>query len=278
MAHNYRISFEFFPPKTDKGRNNLINAQQELMSANPEFFSCTYGAGGSTRDNTLETVLAMQKIHPDAAPHLSSIGQEKAELAEILQEYKDAGLSRIVALRGDLPSGMGYASSELPYADDLVAFIREQTGDHFTLEVAAYPEMHPQARSFEDDIAHFKRKIDAGADNGITQYFYNPDAYGFYIDALDKIGCDAPIYPGIMPIMNVANLVRFSKACGADVPRWLLARLEDLKDDDNAVTEYGIDIVTRLCERLLAMGAPGLHFYTMNRSEISLRVLKNLGL
>jgi len=278
MAHSYRISFEFFPPKTDQGRENLINAQKALMSANPEFFSCTYGAGGSTRDNTYETVRAMQQVHPDAAPHLSSIGQEKTELAEIIQQYKDAGLSRIVALRGDLPSGMGYANSELPYADDLVAFIREQTGDHFTLEVAAYPEMHPQARSFEDDIAHFKRKIDAGADNGITQYFYNPDAYGFYIDALQKIGCDAPIYPGIMPIMNVANLVRFSKACGADVPRWLLARLEDVKDDDNAVTEYGIDIVTRLCERLLAMGAPGLHFYTMNRSEISLRVLKNLGL
>ncbi len=278
MAHSYRISFEFFPPKTEKGRENLIKAQTDLMAANPEFFSCTYGAGGSTRDNTYETVLAMQQVHPDAAPHLSSIGQEKAELAEIIQQYKEAGLTRIVALRGDLPSGMGYANSELPYADDLVAFIREQTGDHFTLEVAAYPEMHPQARSFEDDIAHFKRKIDAGADSGITQYFYNPDAYGFYIDALHAIGCDAPVYPGIMPIMNVANLVRFSKACGADIPRWLMSRLEDIKEDDDAVTEYGIDIVTRLCERLLAMGAPGLHFYTMNRSEISLRVLENLGL
>ena len=278
MAHSYRISFEFFPPKTKKGRENLIKAQTDLMAANPEFFSCTYGAGGSTRDNTYETVLAMQQVHPDAAPHLSSIGQEKAELAEIIQQYKEAGLTRIVALRGDLPSGMGYANSELPYADDLVAFIREQTGDHFTLEVAAYPEMHPQARSFEDDIAHFKRKIDAGADSGITQYFYNPDAYGFYIDALHAIGCDAPVYPGIMPIMNVANLVRFSKACGADIPRWLMSRLEDIKEDDDAVTEYGIDIVTRLCERLLAMGAPGLHFYTMNRSEISLRVLENLGL
>lgn len=278
MAHSYRISFEFFPPKTDLGRDNLITAQTALLAADPKFFSCTYGAGGSTRDNTIETVLAMQKVYPDAAPHLSSIGQEKAELAEILQQYKEAGLSRIVALRGDLPSGMGYANSELPYADDLVAFIREQTGDHFTLEVAAYPEMHPQARSFTDDIAHFKRKIDAGADSGITQYFYNPDAYGFYIDALEKIGCDAPVYPGIMPIMNVANLVRFSQACGADVPRWLLARLEDIKDDDQAVTDYGVDIITRLCERLLAMGAPGLHFYTMNRAEISLRVLSNLGL
>lgn len=278
MSHSYRISFEFFPPKTEQGRANLLAAQNQLLAKNPEFFSCTYGAGGSTRDNTMDTILAMQQQHADAAPHLSSIGQEKTELAEILQHYKESGLTRIVALRGDLPSGMGYGQSELAYADDLVAFIREQTGDHFTLEVAAYPEMHPQARSFDDDIAHFKRKIDAGADNGITQYFYNPDAYAFYLEALQKINCDAPIYPGIMPIMNVANLVRFSKACGADIPRWLQARLDDIKDDDQAVVDYGVEVVTRLCERLLAMGAPGLHFYTMNRAEISLRVLDNLGL
>src|SRR5699024_8493010 len=278
MSHSYRISFEFFPAKTEQGRKNLIAAQTALLAKNPEFFSCTYGAGGSTRDNTLETIVAMQKVHSDAAPHLSSIGQEKAEIAEILQQYKDEGLTRIVALRGDLPSGMGLGQSDLAYADDLVAFIREETGDHLTLEVAAYTEMHPQARSFADDIAHFKRKIDAGANNGITQYFYNPDAYAFYIDELAKIGCDAPIYPGIMPIMNLANLLRFSKGCGAEVPRWLEARLNDIKDDDEAVIEYGIDTVTRLCERLLAIGAPGLHFYTMNRSEISLRVLDNLGL
>lgn len=278
MSHSYRISFEFFPTKTEQGRKNLIAAQTALLAKEPEFFSCTYGAGGSTRDNTLETILAMQQVHADAAPHLSSIGQEKEELAEIIQQYKNEGLNRIVALRGDLPSGMGIGQSDIAYADDLVAFIREQTGDHFTLEVAAYPEMHPQARSFADDIAHFKRKIDAGANNGITQYFYNPDAYAFYIDELAKIGCHAPIYPGIMPIMNLANLLRFSKGCGAEVPRWLESKLNDIKDDDDAVVEYGIEVVTRLCERLLAMGAPGLHFYTMNRAEVSLRVLDNLGL
>ncbi|WOA31734.1 methylenetetrahydrofolate reductase [NAD(P)H] [Alloalcanivorax xenomutans] len=273
-----RISFEFFPPKTDEGRTKLLTTQQKLLAKKPAFFSCTFGAGGSTRDNTREMVDKLREQHADTAPHLSCIGQSREEILELVRGYRDSGVRRIVALRGDLPSGMGYAQSEVKYADDLVRLIREETGDHFTLEVAAYPEMHPQARSFEDDIAHFKRKIDAGANSGLTQYFYNADAYGYYMDALRRTGCDAPVYPGIMPILNVANLIRFSGVCGADIPRWLRSKLDDIKDDEQAVKAFGEEVVTRLCERLLAMGAPGLHFYTMNQSQASLRILDNLGL
>jgi methylenetetrahydrofolate reductase (NADH) len=273
-----RISFEFFPPKTDAGKEKLLATQQKLLAKKPEFFSCTFGAGGSTRDNTRDMVNQLREQHGDTAPHLSCIGQSRDEILELVEGYKAAGVTRIVALRGDLPSGMGYAQSELKYADELVQLIREETGDHFTLEVAGYPEMHPQARSFEDDIAHFKRKIDAGANSGLTQYFYNADAYGYYLDALQKIGCDAPVYPGIMPILNVANLVRFSSTCGADIPRWLHSKLNDIKDDDAAVKAFGEEVVTRLCERLLAMGAPGLHFYTMNQAGPNLRILDNLGM
>ncbi|WP_133492783.1 methylenetetrahydrofolate reductase [NAD(P)H] [Alcanivorax sp. 24] len=272
-----RISFEFFPPKTDEGRTKLLTTQQKLLAKKPAFFSCTFGAGGSTRDNTREMVGKLREQHADTAPHLSCIGQSREEILELVRGYRDSGVRRIVALRGDLPSGMGYAQSEVKYADDLVRLIREETGDHFTLEVAAYPEMHPQARSFEDDIAHFKRKVDAGANNGLTQYFYNADAYGYYMDALRRAGCDAPIYPGIMPILNVANLIRFSGVCGADIPRWLRSKLDDIKDDEQAVKAFGEEVVTRLCERLLAMGAPGLHFYTMNQAQASLRILDNLG-
>ncbi|MCU5782194.1 5,10-methylenetetrahydrofolate reductase [Alcanivorax balearicus MACL04] len=273
-----RISFEFFPPKTDEGRTKLLTTQQKLLAKKPAFFSCTFGAGGSTRDNTREMVDKLREQHADTAPHLSCIGQSREEILELVRGYRDSGVRRIVALRGDLPSGMGYAQSEVKYADDLVRLIREETGNHFTLEVAAYPEMHPQARSFEDDIAHFKRKIDAGANSGLTQYFYNADAYGYYMDALRRTGCDAPVYPGIMPILNVANLIRFSGVCGADIPRWLRSKLDDIKDDEQAVKAFGEEVVTRLCERLLAMGAPGLHFYTMNQSQASLRILDNLGL
>lgn len=273
-----RISFEFFPPKTDAGLDKLLSAQQELLVREPEFFSCTFGAGGSTRDNTRRTVSALRKQHADTAPHISCMGQSRAEIIELLDGYQAEGVQRLVVLRGDLPSGMGYAQNELKFADELVALIREHSGDHFTLEVAAYPEKHPQAKSFADDIAHFKRKIDAGANHGITQYFYNADAYGYYMDALRKLGCDAPVYPGIMPILNAANLLRFSANCGADIPRWLVERLHDISDDEAAVKAYGEEVLTRLCERLLAMGAPGLHFYTMNQSATSLSVLANLGL
>lgn len=273
-----RISFEFFPPKTDQGREKLLNVQKKLLVKKPEFFSCTFGAGGSTRDYTRQMVDLLREQHADTAPHLSCIGQSRDEILELVQDYKEKGVTRIVALRGDLPSGMGYAQSEVKYADELVALIRRETGDHFHLEVAAYPENHPQSLSFDDDIAHFKRKIDAGADTGITQYFYNADAYGYYMDALRRSGCEAPVYPGIMPILNVANLFRFSDTCGADIPRWLRGRLTDLRDDETAVKAFGEEVVTRLCERLLAMGAPGLHFYTMNQATPVLRVLDNLGL
>lgn len=273
-----RISFEFFPPKTDKGREKLLINQQALLVKQPEFFSCTFGAGGSTRDNTRRTIRALREQFADSAPHISCMGQTRDEIIELLDGYRDEGVRRLVVLRGDLPSGMGYAENELKYADELVTLIRQHSGDHFTLEVAAYPEKHPQARSFSDDIAHFKRKIDAGADHGLTQYFFNADAYGFYMDELRRIGCDAPVFPGIMPILSAANLLRFSAGCGADVPRWLSERLSDIQDDDAAVKEYGEEVVTRLCERLLALGAPGLHFYTMNQSKPILRILDNLGL
>lgn len=273
-----RISFEFFPPKTEPGLEKLLATQQALLPRQPSFFSCTFGAGGSTRDNTRHTVHGLRRHFDDVAPHISCMGQTKAEVTALLDDYKAQGIRHLVVLRGDLPSGMGYAQNEFRFADELVALIRSHSGRHFTLEVAAYPEKHPQARSFADDIAHFKRKIDAGANHGITQYFYNADAYGFYMDALRKIGCDAPVYPGIMPILNAANLMRFSANCGADIPRWLGERLNDIKDDEAAVHAYGEEVVTRLCERLLALGAPGLHFYTMNQSKTSLRILDNLGL
>ena len=215
----------------------------------------------------------------DTAPHLSCVGQSRDELVELVQRYQEAGITRIVVLRGDLPSGMGAAQSALRYADDLVRLIREISGDHFHLEVAAYPEMHPQARSFTDDIDHFKRKIDAGANSGITQYFFNAEAYGFYMEQLAERGVTAPVVPGIMPITNAANLMRFSDACGADIPRWIRKKLEEyqMAGDDESVKAFGEDVVTHLCERLLAMGAPALHFYTMNQSVPNLRILDNLG-
>lgn len=272
------ISFEFFPPKSDDGLEKLVAVQQKLLKKNPKFFSVTYGAGGSTRDRTWKTVMAVKDAGVDTAPHLSCVGQSRDELVELINQYHEAGITRIVTLRGDLPSGMGAIQSDLRFADDLVRLIREVSGDHFHLEVAAYPEMHPQARSFSDDIDHFKRKIDAGANSGITQYFYNAEAYAAYMDELAKRGVTAPVFPGIMPITNYANLVRFSDGCGADIPRWIRKKLESLQHDDAALKDFGAEVVTRLCERLLAMGAPGLHFYTMNQSVPNLRILDNLGL
>ena len=272
------ISFEFFPPKSDDGLEKLVAVQQKLLKKNTKFFSVTYGAGGSTRDRTWKTVMAVKEAGVDTAPHLSCVGQSREELIELINQYRDAGITRIVTLRGDLPSGMGAIQSDLRFADDLVRLIREVSGDHFHLEVAAYPEMHPQARSFSDDIDHFKRKIDAGANSGITQYFYNAEAYAAYMDELVKRGVTAPVFPGIMPITNYANLVRFSDACGADIPRWIRKKLESLQHDEVALKDFGAEVVTRLCERLLAMGAPGLHFYTMNQSVPNLRILDNLGL
>lgn len=272
------ISFEFFPPKTDEGLEKLLVVQQKLLVKNPTFFSVTYGAGGSTRERTWKTVEAVKATGVDTAPHLSCVGQSREELTELINEYKAAGIKRIVTLRGDLPSGMGADQSDLRYADDLVKLIRDVSGDHFHLEVAAYPEMHPQARSFSDDIDHFKRKIDAGANSGITQYFYNAESYAYYMNELEKRDVTAPVYPGIMPVTNYTNLVRFSDACGADIPRWVRKKLEELQDDDASLKAFGEEVVTRLCERLLAMGAPGLHFYTMNQAAANLKVVENLGL
>ena len=278
MSRKHGISFEFFPPKTAEGLDKLVNVQQKLLKKAPEFFSVTFGAGGSTRDRTWDTVMKVREAGTDTAPHLSCIGQEEEEVTALIHRYREAGITRLVALRGDMPSGMGFAQSSLKYADDLVRLIRAETGDHFTIEVAAYPEMHPQARSFEDDIAHFKRKIDAGANQGITQYFYNADAYAYYMDELARLKITAPVVPGIMPITNFANLVRFSDTCGAEIPRWVRKAAEYHEKDEASLKAFGEEVVTRLCERLLALGAPGLHFYTMNQSAATLRILDNLGL
>ncbi|WP_339080331.1 methylenetetrahydrofolate reductase [NAD(P)H] [Pseudomonas sp. TMP9] len=279
MSQERRYSFEFFPTKTEAGHEKLMNVARQLATYNPDFFSCTYGAGGSTRDRTLNTVLQLDgEIKVPAAPHLSCVGDTKAELRDLLGLYKNAGIKRIVALRGDLPSGMGMASGELRYANDLVEFIRDETGDHFHIEVAAYPEMHPQARNFEDDIANFVRKANAGADSAITQYFFNADCYFYFVERVQKLGVNIPVVPGIMPITNYSKLARFSDACGAELPRWMRKQLEAYGDDTNSIQAYGEQVISEMCERLLQGGAPGLHFYSMNQAEPSLAIWNNLKL
>lgn len=279
MSQERRYSFEFFPTKTDAGHEKLMTVARQLASYKPDFFSCTYGAGGSTRDRTLNTVLQLDgDVKVPTAPHLSCVGDSKAELRELLNLYKNAGIKRIVALRGDLPSGMGMASGELRYANELVNFIREETADHFHIEVAAYPEMHPQARNFEDDIANFVRKAKAGADSAITQYFFNADCYFYFVDRVRKLGVDIPVVPGIMPITNYSKLARFSDACGAEIPRWIRKQLEAYGDDTDSIQAYGEQVITQMCERLLQGGAPGLHFYSMNQAEPSLAIWNNLKL
>jgi len=278
MSHDdIRLSFEFFPSKTPEGQAKLKTVREELSAFAPEFFSVTYGAGGSTRSNTKNAVMDIQASGQSAAPHLSFGGDSKEEVKALIQEYKDADIKRLVALRGDMPSGMG-GSSQLVYANQLVSFIREEFGDYFELEVACYPEIHPEAKSYADDINFLKAKLDAGANSAITQYFYNPDAYFYFIDQCQRAGIDKPIYPGIMPIMNYKNLARFSKACGAEIPRWLAKRLEDFGDDTDSIKAFGIDLATDLCETLLENGAPGLHLYTMNQTEPTATIVKNLGL
>ena len=271
-------SFEFFPPKTDKGQENLKNTREQLAKLKPEFFSVTYGAGGSTQERTLGTVLEIQKESGiEAAPHLSCIGSSKKQILDILNLYKDNGVKRIVALRGDLPSG-SRDIGEMQYANELVEFIRETTGDHFTLEVAAYPEMHPQAKSYQDDLMNFVRKVNVGSDRAITQYFYNADAYFRFVEDCTNLGVSIPIVPGIMPITNYVQLARFSDACGADIPRWIRVRLESYGDDLDSIQKFGTEVVTQMCERLISQGIPGLHFYTMNRIEPTMTIWKNLGL
>ncbi len=271
------FSIEFFPPKTPEGVEKLRQTRRQLAQLKPRFFSVTFGAGGSTRDRTLETVLEIQAEGLEAAPHLSCIGSTRESIRQILETYRAHGIRHIVALRGDLPSGMA-EPGEFRYASDLVAFIRKETGDWFTIEVAAYPEMHPQARNYREDLINFKRKVDAGANAAITQYFYNADAYFNFVDDCRALGVTLPIVPGIMPISNYAQLARFSSTCGAEIPRWLAKKLEAYHDDTDAIRAFGLDVVTGLCERLLSGGAPGLHFYTLNQAGLTATLWQRLGL
>lgn len=270
------FSVEFFPPKTDEGRENWRKARLALARMEPAFYSVTFGAGGSTREGTFETVKEIQHAGAQGAPHISCIGTTRKDVLELLNAYKAIGVQRLVALRGDLPSGM-VERGDFSYANELVQFIREETGNDFKIEVAAYPEYHPESRSAEDDIINFKNKVAAGADSALTQYFYNPDAYFSFVEKVWRLDVDVPIVPGIMPITNYKQLARFSDACGAEIPRWIRKRLEDLQDDLPALREFGLDVVTSLCQKLLDGGAPGLHFYTLNRAEPTLAIWDRIG-
>lgn len=269
------LSVEFFPPQTAEGATKLKVERARLADLKPVFFSVTYGAGGSTQARTFATVKEIAEEGHQAAPHLSCIGSTRAGIREILVHFKAEGIRRIVALRGDLPSGMADAG-ELRYANELVEFIRAETGDWFTLEVAAYPEWHPQAKSPREDVQNFVRKVKAGADGAITQYFYNTDAYFHFVDEVRRHGVDIPIVPGIMPILGFSRLARFSDACGADIPRWMRRKFESYGDDTDSIRAFGLDVVTELCEKLLAGGAPGLHFYSMNQAALTVEIWKRL--
>jgi methylenetetrahydrofolate reductase (NADPH) len=270
-------SMEFFPPRTEEGAAKLRVAHRQLAQLKPAFCSVTFGAGGSTREGTLATVLEIRAEGTEAAPHISCIGSTRANLLEVLEQYRVHGIRHLVALRGDMPSGTVEAG-EFRYANELVAFIRAETGDWFHIDVAAYPEYHPQAKSAQDDLASFRRKVDAGADSAITQYFYNPDAYWHFVDACADIGVDVPVVPGIMPIGSFAKLARFSDACGAEIPRWIRVKLESYGDDSASIRAFGLDVVTELCASLLERGAPGLHFYTLNQAALTTAIWQRLGL
>jgi methylenetetrahydrofolate reductase (NADPH) len=274
MADN---SFEFFPPKTPEGKEKLRATWQALATLKPRFFSCTYGAGGSTREGTLETVLEIRKAGHEAAPHISCVASTRKDISEQLERYKSHGIRHLVALRGDLPSGLA-ASGEFRYASELVAFIRKTTGDWFHIDVACYPEYHPQTRSAADEVKNFRKKVEAGADSAITQYFYNADAYFRFVEECRAAGLALPIVPGIMPIANFSQLARFSDACGAEIPRWMRVKLEGYRDDAASIRAFGLDVVTALCAKLLAAGAPGLHFYTLNQAALSTEIWQRLKL
>ena len=270
------VSFEFYPPKTDEQRTQLDRTAAKLKAYSPDYVSCTFGAGGSTLSYTSETVRHLKQTHGfDAAPHLSCVGGSREEIRELLRLYRALGCKRLVALRGDLPSGMGHPG-DLRYASDLIAFIRAEHGDHFHIEVAAYPETHPQAEDALADLRHFKRKVDAGAHGAITQYFYNADAYFRFVDDARRLGIDIPIVPGIMPISNFTQLRRFSEACGAEIPRWVGQRMRAFGDDAGAVREFATDLVAAMCNRLVAGGAPALHFYTLNLAKPTLNVIAKM--
>lgn len=273
------LSFEFFPTRTEEGRQKLAVTRKQLSQFKPQYFSCTFGAGGSTREGTLQTVADIIADGQNAAPHLACIGAGRSDIREILDSYIALDIRHLVALRGDIPSGIGLGAADgLRYACELVEFVRGYSGDRFHIEVAAYPEFHPQARCAEDDIAHFVRKCRAGADSAITQYFYNADAYFAFVDAVRAHGVDIPIVPGIMPIAGFSRLARFSDTCGAEIPRWLRLKLQSYADDSASVKALGLDVVTQLCDTLLAGGAPGLHFYTLNQAGLTSTICQRLGL
>ena len=272
-----KYSFEFFPPKTPEGAAKLRDTVKQLAQFHPAFFSVTFGAGGSTQEGTLSTVLDIRAAGHHAAPHISCIGSTRENIRAVIHRYKDAGIRHTVALRGDLPSGMAVAG-EFRHATDLVTFIREETGDHFHIEVAAYPEYHPQARNAQEDLKHFIAKVEAGANSAMTQYFYNPDAYFHFVEQVEAMGAMIPIVPGIMPIAGFSQLARFSDACGAEIPRWVRRKMEGYGDDTASIRAFGLDLVTDLCAKLLEGGAPGLHFYTLNSAGLSSTIWQRLGL
>lgn len=279
MSIELTFSFELFPPKTAEGMAKLQTAAKRLQALQPSYFSCTYGAGGSTRERTFETVSWLREQGIETAPHLACIGSDRDEIRTIVAHYLTQGVTRLVALRGDLPSGMGAGNrGEFRYANELVAFLRAEYGEQFQIEVAAYPEFHPQAPSALADLENFKRKVEAGANAAITQYFYNADAYFAFVDECQALGLTIPIVPGIMPIINYTQLARFSDACGAEIPRWIRRRLDGFGDDRESIRAFGHDVVIELCQRLLAGAAPGLHFYTMNQSAPTVRLWKELDL
>src|SRR5271157_326097 len=281
MASPLSFSFELFPPRTPEGVAKLPSVIGQLAAVRPDYFSITYGAGGSNQDGTYETLVTVARhTGVEAAPHLTCVGSTRAHIAALLERYREAGVKRIVALRGDLPATAMSASApgEFHYANELVSFIRETHGDAFKIEVAAYPEMHPQAPNPVADFEHFRHKVEAGADGALTQLFYNADAYFDFMERCGKAGIKIPVVPGIMPITSCANTVRFCAGCGADLPRWVRLRLEELEDDKPALLNFGLDVVTRLCQTLLRNGAPGLHFYTVNQADPALRLWKRLGL
>jgi methylenetetrahydrofolate reductase (NADPH) len=272
------FSFEFFPPKTPEGADKLRAVRAQLAAVNPAFFSVTFGAGGSTKEGTWNTVTEIADAGLAVAPHISCIGTTRESARELIGAYRARGIRRLVALRGDMPSGAGSVGGDFRHANELVEFIRAETGDWFHIEVAAYPETHPQARSAHDDLAHFARKVAAGANSAITQYFYNSDAYFRFVEDAQRLGVTVPIVPGIMPITNYTQLARFSDACGAEIPRWIRQRLQGYGDDRESIRAFGLDVVTDLCEQLLSVGVPGLHFYTMNQTEPTLELWSRLGL
>jgi methylenetetrahydrofolate reductase (NADPH) len=275
------FSVEFFPPKTTEGADKLRVVREKLAALHPAYFSVTFGAGGSTQSGTRDTVLEIRAEGMQAAPHLSCIGRTREELRDLIIEYKSHGIKQLVALRGDLPSGYGaggFSSGQFSYANELIEFIRAETGDWFHIEAAAYPEMHPQAKSPQDDLKNFVRKIKAGANSAITQYFYNTDAYFRFVDETRKLGVDVPIVAGIMPITNYTQLMRFSEMCGAEIPRWVKLKLASFGDDTESIRAFGLDVVAALCDQLLKGGAPGLHFYSLNQAAPTMAILQRLGL